>query len=285
VKPFDVTEVGLRIKNLLLTRYLYLQLQSQNQTLTELNDLKSRFVSMASHEFKTPLSSILMSGETLSAYWKRMSEDQINKKIRTIIEQVDHLTNIVNDVMQLSKLQTGNTVVKMTRLDLVVICKEIIGEFNSNPKNKRTLEDLPPGLPFHSLSNQGPIEFFTEFESLEMRLDQRLILQVLNNLLSNAIKYSEGQPWVRVSLYKQPDELVLCVKDQGMGIPEVDFKHLFQPFFRAENVSQIEGNGLGLNIVRESVRLLGGEVTFSSKVGEGSTFYIHLPDSLLFLPG
>lgn len=229
----------------------------------ELNELKSRFVSMASHEFRTPLSSILMMGDSLMAYWKRMDDQQIISKLQNIKDQVQHLTKVVTDVMLVSKIQEGKLSYEPKNVDLVSLCLDVITAFNADKllKNK--------------------INFYSDFGSLFMCLDNRLIVQVLNNLISNAIKYSQPIPIVKVKLYKDNHEILLSIHDNGIGIPEADQKNLFQPFYRAENVRHIQGNGLGLNIVRESVQLHGGDITFDSMLGEGSTFFVHLPKELV----
>lgn len=225
----------------------------------ELNELKSRFVSMASHEFRTPLASILVMSDSLMAYWKKMDEKQIDTKLGNIKVQVQHLTKVVSDVMQVSKIQEGKLSYEPASVDLVKICSETINDFNTDQRNK--------------------IDFNCQFDSLVMQLDSRLILQVLNNLLSNAIKYSQPDPIVTIELTADFDNIILQISDNGIGIPADEQSRLFQPFYRAENARQIQGNGLGLNIVRESVLLHGGNVTFSSEVGKGSTFIVQLPQN------
>ena len=225
----------------------------------ELNELKSRFVSMASHEFRTPLATILMTGDSLLSYWNRMDEEQINTKLGNIKDQVQHLTRIVTDVMQVSKIQEGKLTFSPQDVDFVELCRNIVRDFNSDKllKNK--------------------IKFESEFDCMVVSLDSMLMVQVLNNIISNALKYSEPNPVVEVYLQGSEDEILLTIKDNGIGIPEADQKNLFQPFYRAENVKKIHGNGLGLNIVKESVRLHGGEIKFVSNMGLGTTFVVHLP--------
>lgn len=230
----------------------------------ELNELKSRFVSMASHEFRTPLATILMTGDSLLSYWKRMDEELINTKLGNIKDQVQHLTRIVTDVMQVSKIQEGKLTFSPGEVDVVELCRNIIRGFNSDRllKNK--------------------IKFESEVDCMVILLDSTLMVQVLNNVITNAIKYSEPNPVVEVNLQNAEDEILLSIKDNGIGIPEADQKNLFQPFYRASNVKKIHGNGLGLNIVRESVRLHGGEIKFESILGVGTTFVVHLPKQLRF---
>ncbi len=225
----------------------------------ELNEIKSRFVSMASHEFRTPLASILLSCESLISYWKRMDEQQIVTKLNNILNQTQHLSSIVTNVMEVSKIQEGKIIYDPEKIDFLKLCQGTIRDFNADA----------------SLKNK--IRFETVFRELHLKIDKRLILQTLFNLLSNAIKYSQPEPLVLVTLNVQNDKLVLTVKDNGIGIPLRDQKHIFQPFFRADNARGLEGNGLGLNIVRESIRVQGGDVSFESKHGDGSTFFVTLP--------
>ena len=225
----------------------------------ELNDLKSRFVSMASHEFRTPLASILITDESLISYWNRMSEDQIISKLQNVKDQVLHLTNIVNDVMQVSKIQEGQVTFSPQDVDFVALCHATIQNFNLD------------------IDIKNKIEFETNFEILNMHLDLRLIRQVLNNLISNALKYSVNSPVVKVRLYQQDESIILTVQDNGIGIPEADQKYLFQPFYRATNVKQIQGTGLGLNIVKDAVRLHDGNINFVSLQKKGTTFVVQLP--------
>jgi PAS domain S-box-containing protein len=229
----------------------------------ELNELKSRFVSMASHEFRTPLASILMAGETLMTYWKRFDDEKIQAKLQGIKDQVKHLNSIVSNVMQVSRIHEGRIGFDPEEIELVSLCKAVIDDFSADKTMKRN------------------IDFSSDFKVMPVLIDKRLMTQVLTNLISNAVKYAQPDPQVGIRLYADGGNIMISVKDNGIGIPEKDQKNLFQPFFRAGNVRAIEGNGLGLNIVRESLLLHGGEITFTSKQGEGSVFYIHLPEKLL----
>jgi signal transduction histidine kinase len=188
-----------------------------------------------------------------------MSEDQIISKLQNVKDQILHLTNIVNDVMQVARIQEGKATFSPQEVDLVALCHATIQNFN---------------LDIH-LNNK--IEIETNFETLNMQLDLRLIRQVLNNLISNALKYTISDPIVKVRLYQQEDGIYLTVQDNGIGIPENDQKHLFQPFYRASNVMQIQGTGLGLNIVKDAVRLHDGNINFVSLPKKGTTFVVQLP--------
>ena len=226
----------------------------------ELNDMKSRFVSTASHEFRTPLASILIISDSLIAYWHKMEEDQIVSRLERIKEQIQHLSKIVNDVLKLSKIQEGKTEIHLEKIDVVHMINGIIESF-----------DVDNQL-------QNKIKFESCETSISLMLDVRLTQQVLNNLISNAIKYAPENPEIVIRIEKNQSGLIIGVHDNGIGIPVEEQKHMFTPFYRASNTKTIQGNGLGLNIVRESIRLQGGEVTFDSTPGKGSSFYIHMPN-------
>ncbi len=227
----------------------------------ELNELKSRFVATTSHEFRTPLASILMISDTLIAYNQKMDITQISARLAKVKKHVLHLTDIVNNVLQLSKMQEGKIKFNLKDVDLISMCLHIIDGFNSGEMRK--------------------IRFNTFFKSLVTSIDEMLIMQAINNLISNAIKYSPVDSLVNVEVNLGKDELLLIVQDKGIGIPEKDLKHIFTPFFRASNTSAIQGNGLGLSIVRESLLLHGGNVTCSNNIDKGSTFILHFPLELV----
>jgi signal transduction histidine kinase len=158
--------------------------------------------------------------------------------------------------MQVAKIQEGKLPFNPVPVDLTALCETSISNFE-NPDTK--------------------IEFNNQCGELHMSLDTRLIQQVLNNLLSNAVKYSGDAPRIKMQLYLEGDQVLLSIHDNGIGIPKADQGRLFEPFFRASNSKQIQGNGLGLNIVRESVKMHDGEIYFNSKENKGTTFIIHLP--------
>lgn len=230
----------------------------------ELSDLKSRFVAMASHEFRTPLASILMITDTLLYHHQKMNSNQLSERLEKIKNHVFHLTNIVSDVLQLSKIQERKVAFNPMKVDIIAICLAIIDEFESQERIKN-----------------GRISFHSPFSKLIVSVDKRLIIQVVNNLISNAIKYVMAEPVIDVELKRENAELCLSVRDNGIGVPEEDEKQLFTPFFRARNASSIPGNGLGLSIISESVRMHGGDVSYSRNADSGSTFIVHFPDNLI----
>lgn len=225
----------------------------------ELGELKSRFVSMASHEFRTPLAAIYALSETLSAYRKKMTDDQIDIRLEHIRGQVNRLKEIVDDVLQLTKLQARRYEIKPTPLNLDALCREIIEEFAGRSDIK------------HQLHYAG------QKNIPDLNLDQKLIRQLIGNLLTNAIKYSPEKSTVSVELNRTEDTVVLRVKDEGIGIPETDVNRLFTPFHRAANVGSISGTGLGLTIVKEAVDLHGGSIAVETQVDQGTTFIVTFP--------
>lgn len=232
----------------------------------ELNDLKSRFIANASHEFRTPLASILLICNVLSQYWSHLDQSDINTRINKITDQAKHLTNIVAKVFEISKFQDGQIDFKPENIDLVVLTQTIIADFD---------------LPAESVNR---ISFYTPIKSLIYNLDKQLITKAMTNLISNSLKYSDKDTFVQVKLLETAKEVQVHIVDSGIGIPIKDQKHLFQPFFRAGNTGNIPGNGLGLNIARESVILHGGKLKFSCNPAMHSTFVICLPKNVRNTP-
>jgi signal transduction histidine kinase len=235
------------------------RLQEAFQKEKELGELKSRFVSMASHEFRTPLATILAVTETLSAYRKKMEDAQIDQRLSKIQDQVGHLKDVIDDVLQLAQIQAQKVVFNPVLVDLDAMCRSVLDEFQSRPNIKHELV------------------YTCDAKLREAYLDKRLMRQIINNLMSNAVKYSPEGKTIRINLEEQDNNLIFKIQDQGIGIPEADLKHLFQPFHRADNVGTISGTGLGLVITKESVELHGGIIAVESTVGVGTTFTVTIP--------
>jgi PAS domain S-box-containing protein len=225
----------------------------------ELGELKSRFISMASHEFRTPLATILASTETLNAYRHKLSDDQIQKRLNRIVEQVDHLKDIMEDVLLLAQLQARRAQFNPSKQDLDALCRTLLEEFQGRA-------DVKHQLIYHAAPGDYTIQ-----------LDPKLMRQIISNLLSNAIKYSSAEKPVQITLAQREKQCVLHVRDDGIGIPSADLQHLFEPFHRASNVGTIAGTGLGLVITKEAIELHNGLITVESQVGQGTTFTVHLP--------
>jgi PAS domain S-box-containing protein len=225
----------------------------------ELNEIKSRFVSMASHEFRTPLSTVLSSAALLGRYTLTEDQDKRDKHIKRIKDAVKHLNDLLEDFLSLGKLEEGKIMAERTDFGVREFLDEVVEEMRPLAK---------PGQQIH-YEYTGAERFVT---------DKRLLKNILINLVSNAMKFSpEGAAiWLRVS---QPAAggLTLAVKDQGIGISQEDQQHLFSSFFRGGNALNIEGTGLGLHIVKRYVDLLGGIVRLESTLGEGTCITVELP--------
>jgi PAS domain S-box-containing protein len=225
----------------------------------ELNELKSRFLSMASHEFKTPLSTVLSSAEIIEMYGKTEQQTQREKYVERIKNAVIQLTEVLNDFLSLSQLEQG--------------------EINYNPK----LIDLQALLSTVVESSEGQLKegqqvrFDLPAEPVRIHTDAKLLRHVLINLVSNGAKYSDEGMEIILSVTQDEKSITIGITDRGMGIPPEDYKHLFDRFFRARNVENIKGTGLGLNIVKQYVYLLQGQIKFTSTMGKGSTFTVILP--------
>jgi PAS domain S-box-containing protein len=225
----------------------------------ELNEMKSRFVSMASHEFRTPLTIILSSAETILRYRQKLSEEQQTRRLHIITEQVHHLTDLVTNVLDLERIRSGRTQLRLAEVDLVAFCHEMIEDFQSQLNMT------------HSLVLQH------DADCVHLPLDKSLMRQVLTNLISNAIKYSPNAQPVTIGVQQVNGTWQLSVRDEGIGIPPADLLWLFEPFHRASNVDKIPGNGLGLSITKQIVEMHGGHITVESHLNSGTTFCIHLP--------
>lgn len=226
----------------------------------ELGDLKSRFVSMASHEFRTPLATILANAETLIHYRSRLEDGKINERLNRICGQVDHLSQMIDEILSLTGVQSGRVQARPEPLDFGQFVRHIVDEYANR----------------HDIAHQ--ITCCIDAEPLPILADPKLLRTVVTNLISNAIKYSPRGGNVSVAVGRQTDGITLCVIDKGIGIPERDQKHLFEAFHRASNVGSLAGTGLGLSIAREFLSLMNGSITFESTVGVGTTFEVTLPE-------
>ncbi|KAA3640705.1 MAG: PAS domain-containing sensor histidine kinase [Bacteroidetes bacterium] len=225
----------------------------------ELNAMKTRFVSLASHEFRTPLSTILSSADLVEAYTDATQQDKRLKHTQRIKSAVNNLNTILNDFLSLSRLDEKKVEAKPVEFSFNEFKAEIVDQ---------TQGLLKPGQKLHHVD---------DLETEHICLDKQLLKNILLNLLSNAIKYSDENKTIACRSYLENDDLVIEVKDEGIGIPKEEQKHLFTRFFRAKNVENIKGTGLGLNIVRNYVELMDGKINFTSEEGKGSTFIVTIP--------
>ena len=224
----------------------------------ELHELKTRFVSMASHEFRTPLATILSSLSLVKKYGAYGDAENQSRHINRIKSSVTHLLDILNDMLSLSKLDEGKEILNPESIDLPVFIEQIIQELQPVAKKNQLIQHFHNGLN-------------------EVTIDIKVIKNILFNLISNAIKFSGEGKGIQVYSSINKKEIIIKVKDHGIGIPERDQHHLFERFYRAENVTHIQGTGLGLNIVAKYVEMLNGNISFESKLNKGTTFVIRLP--------
>ena len=225
----------------------------------ELSELKSRFISMASHEFRTPLTTILSSTEMLQVYGARWTEERKLTHLQRIKASVLNMTRLLDDVLILGRVEAGRMEFNPAPLDLVEFCRELIEEMQLGAGPKHVLE------------------LVSQVECAQANLDEKLLRHILTNLLSNAIKYSPDGGAVQLELACQAGRAIFQVRDHGIGIPETDQARLFEAFHRAKNVGNISGTGLGLAIVKKSVDAHGGTIAFASQVGQGTMFTVTLP--------
>ncbi len=224
----------------------------------ELSELKSRFVSMASHEFRTPLTTIASSANLIAKYPNTDQQADREKHITRIGKSVTNLTGILNDFLSLEKLESGAVHVNVSEVTLHEVLEEAIRDMEVTLK-------------------KGQEIICKKAEDVSFRTDPHLLKNLIYNLISNASKYSDEGKSIWVICIPKKDQLEIEIRDEGIGIPMDEQKNLFERFFRAANVTNIQGTGLGLHIVLKYVDLLGGKITFESKVGKGSSFIINLP--------
>ncbi|MEM6696942.1 MAG: PAS domain-containing sensor histidine kinase [Bacteroidota bacterium] len=225
----------------------------------ELGVLKSRFVSMASHEFRTPLTTINSSAALLARYILTEQQGKREKHVDRIKTSVDHMTGILNDFLSLSKLEEGKISLKWRKVNWKDFCESTLEELSGNLKN---------GQRFNCQNEAGNLIFTS---------DERLLKQIFYNLLSNAIKYSAERSVINITSKLENNQLQISIADAGIGIPKAEQQYLFTRFFRAKNASNIQGTGLGLTIVQKYLDLLGGTISFESEEGKGTTFFIEIP--------
>jgi len=225
----------------------------------ELNELKSGFVTLASHEFKTPLSVILSSVSLIEKYPETGMQDKRVKHIHRIKSNVNNLKQILNDFLSLEKLEGGMLRNSPVEADLLTLTQEIIQDMEEAFKEGQQVRLRTEGTP------------------RDVFVDTHLLHNVLNNLLSNAVKYSPDGASIDCSLIYHPSTVDIIFKDQGIGIPPDEQEKLFERFFRASNTAGISGTGLGLSIVKRYLDLMDGGIRLTSLPGQGSTFTVTLP--------
>jgi len=221
--------------------------------------LKSRFVSMVSHEFRTPLGIITSSAEILDAYLDRLSPEERRENLHDITDATRHMSRMMEEVLLLGRVEAGKMTCRPGPLDLAVFGRRIVDEVTS------------------ATSGRCPIELVVAPGLREAQADESLLRHIFTNLLNNASKYSPPGSPVEFRVAAQHHFAVFTVRDRGIGIPESDARLLFQAFHRGRNVGDTPGTGLGMTVVKRCVELHGGKVAFDTREGSGTTFVVALP--------
>lgn len=225
----------------------------------ELNEFKSRFVSMVSHEFGNPLNRVLMSAELLENFSDRSTETEKRQYIQHIRAATKQMVHLLKDVLTIGKVEAGKLEFHPAPLDLKKFCFELVEETKIAASEKHTITCRCDNFSFLPL------------------MDENLLQHMLANLLANAVKYSPGGGNIQLEVFCQNDKVIFQIKDEGIGIPLAEQKQLFESFYRAKNVGKIPGTGLGLAIVKQCVDLHGGQIEIASNVNRGTTFTIAIP--------
>lgn len=235
------------------------ELQRALKAEQELNSLRYRFLTMTTHEFKTPISTILSSIELLETYGERWGAEKRNDHINRIKTAAQRLNQMLTEVLEVNRIENASGIELSEGVDLIHLRHETITEIQQADQN------------------QHPLVFVHSGEIRKIKTDARALRNIISNLLTNAVKYSPPESEILLELRINPSEFIIKVHDRGIGVPIKDRANLYQPFYRGENVSSIPGTGLGLTIVKKSVEALGGEVTHEERVGGGSIFSIQIP--------
>ncbi|WP_460555291.1 PAS domain-containing sensor histidine kinase [Ferruginibacter profundus] len=238
------------------------QLQDSKEELTkalskekELSDLKSRFVSMASHEFRTPLSTILSSASLVAKYTETVQQENRDKHIQRIKTSVNNLTDLLNEFLSIGKIEDGKITAHYTQFNIKEMLETVCAEMQNLVKPGQHIQ-------------------YTHTGDAIVNLDPALLRNVILNLLSNAIKFSPEKGIITIASATKQDEIVITVKDSGIGISKEDQEHLFERFFRGTNASNIQGTGLGLHIVSKYIELMDGQISYTSELEKGTEFII-----------
>jgi signal transduction histidine kinase len=224
----------------------------------ELNELKSRFVSMASHEFRTPLTTMMSSLSLVTKYGEQNDTENQKKHVGKIKTSINNLTDILNDFLSVSKLEEGKIENMPEEVNIKSFVADVISEMQAMASNNQKLIQIHTG-------------------SEQVSVDKKLVKNILFNLISNALKFSPSGGEIEVKVQVLNSSIKIAVKDNGIGISAEDQAHLFERFFRGQNVTHIQGTGLGLNIVARYVELMNGSLHFDSIENKGTTFTIIIP--------
>lgn len=228
----------------------------------ELGELKTKFLSLVSHEFKTPLSGILTSATLVGKYKETSQQDKREKHLKTIQNKVKYLNNILNDFLSIERLESGRETYKYSTFPLSKVVNEVI--YNANMLLKEGQQ----------------INYPKNIDGIQVYFDEKILELSLTNLINNAIKYSPENTSIDVIVIPQEDSMSIKIIDQGIGIPAKEQKFIFNRYFRAENALLNQGTGIGLNIVKSHLNNIGGTIIFESEENKGSAFTITFPSKI-----
>ncbi|MCV3212806.1 ATP-binding protein [Plectonema radiosum NIES-515] len=258
ITPVEKVELQARVEMLLQRRQLSLELKIANKNLQEINEIKTRFISIASHEIRNPLHTISAFAQILL---HRSSEKLTEEKKQEFYEKikiyVKKITDILDDILLLSIGELGKQKINPASINLTKFCQQLIEEVE--------------------LINNNKVNLLGKDKYINAWIDEKLLRHILTNLLTNAIKYSPKDSPIDLELISNESEVIFQIKDQGIGITSEDQQHLFESFYRASNVGNIPGSGLGLAIAKQCVDLHQGKIAVKSEVGVGTTFTVTLP--------
>ena len=290
-KPFQLIEVLARIETHLRLCLLQKKLQEQNEQLQssalvlsrsleqerKLSQMKSDFISVVSHEFRTPLTTIQSASELLE-YYEWTKEEQV-EQLHQIQSEVKHMTDLMEDVLFLSRANANKAKLNITKFDLADFCKRLLVQMKKTFAENYTLHSF-----LHILPNEIAIQNFhieNELPIVSVNMDEKLLRQIITNLITNAIKYSHQNTTIEfkvtVDFSVSSPNVSFVISDRGIGIPEEDLEHLFSAFHRGKNVGILPGTGLGLSIVKNCIDIHNGTIAVNSKLNVGTEFTVTLP--------
>lgn len=271
LKPFEENQLITTIEIALNKHQKEVVMREALEQEKERQKSKSQFFSMLSHEFRNPLNSISVCAELLTDHSHQLNADKKEEYLNHIQKSVQHLEHLLNDVLLIGKAEIDKNQFKPQPIDLEKFCRNLVTDIQLGANTNHNI--IFKSIGSYSITN-NPI---TSQTPQLISVDEKMLRHILTNLLTNAVKYSPQGGTVKFELFYVPGEIIFRIQDEGIGIPAADQENLFTSFQRGSNVGNIPGNGLGLAIVKHYVELHGGEISFASKQGIGTTFIVNLP--------
>jgi signal transduction histidine kinase len=269
-KPFNRHELTTMIEIAMTKHQAEIAIRQALKKQQELNELKSRFLSIVSHDIRNPLNIVLVAAELLERYAELGKVDKQKLCLERIRASITQMSDLLTDVLALCEAESADLKYKPKPTDLVQFCSDLLEAARLQADDRHSVD-------FDFQQPDQDLVSIETLESIEVCLDTKLLHPVLTNLISNAIKYSPQGGAIWMYCMCKSEEIVFQIRDQGIGIPSTDQSKLFESFYRASNVETIPGSGLGLSIVKQYVELQGGQISLESNVGEGTTFTVTIP--------